>query len=796
MKTIIFVYIVLFCSACFANPQQIEFFESKIRPVLFSQCYSCHSSKNKDIKGGLALDSRDSLLKGGDSGPVIIPGNPENSLLFQAINHDGYEMPPSKKLPDHVIQNFYLWIKMGAPDPRIIDNNPKKEIIEAKKFWAFRPLSNISLDSIDKIVDLKLKQEELSPVGVADDYTHIRRLYVDLLGILPKPIEISSYVQNSDPNKYEKLIDKLLDDFRFGQKWATHWLDISRYADSTGKDQNIVYPYAWRYRDYVVDSWNKDKPYDIFIKEQIAGDLLPNKDYAEYHKNLIATGFLTIGTKNLNVGDKQYKADIIDEQIDVISRGFIGLTISCARCHDHKFDPIKQEDYYRIYAILENTQTLDGVNRGNNNIGYLGDFAFMLNDFGKNLYKENNYQKWKLISEIINLHSKIKSISGYNTNLNDNDKKNVEAEINKLNKELENKYKDIDESTHTSIFKIMLNNEPIMCVNDNDTLKPTTKLQIRGEINNLGDEIGRGLPEIFETKNKNHDPANSKNSGRLELANWISDSDNPLTYRVHVNRIWNILIGKGIVDSFDNFGILAGEPSDIKLLDFLAKDFIKHKKSNKYLIKNILMSNVYRRNYEYDEKNYSKDPDNIYFWRMNEKRIIAENLRDLLLDIENRLLYDNQDNSFLAKLDKQRVNGSVNKIINERLNRTIFLPEPRDFVIEFLDLFDRPDNNLMNTNRSVTTVPTQALYIMNNNSIIEHCKNNAKQILYDLKDKSTKEKINYLYLQYLSRNVTDSEYSFIEEYVNEAKNNNQDELKIYSQLIQILLSTGEFRTIK
>lgn len=792
MKKLVILLAILYSHSIYANPQ-IDFFESKIRPILASQCYSCHSSKNKDVKGGLVVDSKDGLLKGGDSGAAIIPGQPENSLLLQAMNHDGYEMPPSKKLPDSVIQNFYLWIKMGAPDPRVPKDTKNKEIIDAKKLWSFRPLSSSSSDSIDKIIDLKIKQEKLQNVDIADDYTLIRRLYLDLLGVLPKPIEVLSYVKNQDANKYEKLVDKLLDDFRFGQKWARHWLDIVRYADSTGKDQNVVYPYAWKYRDYVVDSFNRDKLYDNFIKEQIAGDLLPNKDYAEYNKNLIATGFLTIGTKNLNVGDKQYKADIIDEQIDVVSRGFLGLTLSCARCHDHKFDALSQQDYYKVYGIFENTKVLDGVNRGNNNIGYYGEFGFALNDIGKNLYKEKNYTKWKMISDIVNLQYKIKSVYHYNTNLNENDKKNVESEINKLLKELEEKYKSIDESTHTMIFKTLLSNDPIMCVLDADSIKSTTKLQIRGEINNLGEEVGRGLPEIFSTKNKNHDPSLSLNSGRLELASWISDDNNSLTYRVHVNRVWNILMGHGIVDSFDNFGILSGEPSNLKLLDFLAKDFIKNKKSNKYLIKTIVTSNTYRRSSYHNDSSYAKDPDNIYFWRMNEKRILAEVMRDVLLDIENKLLYDSKDNTFLSSIDKQRVNGSINKVISDRLTRSIFLPSPRDFPIELLDLFDRPDNNLMATNRAVTTVPTQALYMMNNSSIINHCNEVSKKLLYDLKDKSNRDRVNYLYLQYLSRNVTDSEYGFIEEYISESK---EDEHKIYSQLIQILISTGEFRTTK
>lgn len=800
MKTYIILYLIFFASACFAQSPQEIFFEKNIRPILSKQCYSCHSSSIKDSKGGLTLDTRDGLLKGGDSGPSILPGDPENSLLMQAMMHDGYEMPPDKKLPENILKNFYIWIKMGAYDPRINDTSNKKTIIEAKKLWSFKPLLSSfgvkqNTNGIDHLVNSKLIQEKLKPVSIADDYTIIRRLYTDIIGVLPKPIEIISYVNNKDPNKYERLVDKLLSDKRYGEKWARFWLDIVRYADSTGKDQNIVYPYAWKYRDYVIFSFNNDKKYKTFITEQIAGDLIQSKDYADYNNNLIATGFLAIGTKNLNVGDKQYKADLIDEQIDVISRGFLGITLSCARCHDHKFDAFSQEDYYRIYAILENTETHDGVKRGNNNSGYQGKYGYLINDLTKDIYHNKDIKTWQILCEINNIYKKLDSIYHYNKNLNENDKKAVQSEIDKLNQRLEEIYKNTSSDIKNLSFKMMLNNNPVMCVHDLPTIKPSTKLQIRGEINNLGDEIHRGLPEIFQTKIKDHNPTFSKNSGRIELANWIVNNKNPLTYRVHINRIWKQLIGNGIVDSFDNFGILAGEPSNLKLMDYLASSFIKNETSNKWLIKHIVMSDTYKRSCDYDQENYEKDPDNIYFWRMNEKRLTAEAIRDIVLDINDKLLYLSKDNTFLLKIDRQKVNSNIiNKEIDNRFHRSIYLPVPRDLDIEMLDLFDRPDNNLMSTNRAVTTVPTQALYLMNNNKIMDHCEESAKKLLYNLKDKSHKEKIDYLYLQYLSRPATETETNFIQEFIDNSPDKTED--KIYSNIIQVLLSTGEFKDIK
>ncbi|MGA1049192.1 MAG: DUF1549 domain-containing protein, partial [Minisyncoccia bacterium] len=284
-------------------------------------------------------------------------------------------------------------------------------------------------NGIDHIVNAKLLQEKLQPVQIGDDYTLIRRLYTDIIGVLPKPIEIISYVNSTDPNKYEKLVDKLLADKRYGEKWARFWLDIVRYADSTGKDQNVVYPYAWKYRDYVISSFNDDKQYSTFIVEQLAGDLIQSQNHADYNNNLTATGFLAIGTKNLNVGDKQYKADLIDEQIDVVSRGFLGMTLSCSRCHDHKFDAFSQEDYYRIYAILENTDTFDGVKRGNNNSGYQGHYGYLINNLTRHIYDAKDIKTWQILCEINNIYKQLDSIYHYNKNLNDNDKKAVQNSI-------------------------------------------------------------------------------------------------------------------------------------------------------------------------------------------------------------------------------------------------------------------------------------------------------------------------------------------------------------------------------
>ena len=253
---------------------------------------------------------------------------------------------------------------------------------------------------IDSLLELEMEKHGIKPVEPADDYTIMRRLYFDLIGLPPSEIQIRQFIQDKSEDRYEKLVDTLLDDEGFGEKWGRHWLDVARYGESSGSDRNLVSPYAWRYRDYVIDSFNNDKPFNDFIIEQIAGDLLPHKSFDEYNRNRIATGFLTIGTKNIQAQTRQFEADRNDDQIDVITRGFLGMTLSCARCHDHKFDPFSQEDYYGVAGLFNNTQNLDGLYRGNNNTGYLGDYDFLVTKGTEELYRKKQIDKWLALCDI------------------------------------------------------------------------------------------------------------------------------------------------------------------------------------------------------------------------------------------------------------------------------------------------------------------------------------------------------------------------------------------------------------
>ncbi len=360
------------------EPEKLEFFEARIRPVLIKHCYECHSAKSEDVKGSLLVDSAVGLLQGGDSGPAIVAGKPDESPLIEALRYDGVEMPPDGRLPPNVVKDFERWVEMGSPDPRT--DNPAPGVIKpqrtidleaGRQFWAFRPVENherpdVSDKSwpksdIDAFVLRKLEAAGLKPAVDADRRTLIRRLYFDLTGLPPSPEDVSAFLADKSDNAIDTVVDRLLDSPQFGVHWGRHWLDVARYADSNGADFNATFHNAWKYRDYVIDSFNSDKPVDQFVREQIAGDLLAHENDEQLAEGIIATGFLMLGTKMLSERDKEkLTMDVVDEQLNTIGQAFMAVTLGCARCHDHKFDPIPTKDYYALAGILKSTRTLQG----------------------------------------------------------------------------------------------------------------------------------------------------------------------------------------------------------------------------------------------------------------------------------------------------------------------------------------------------------------------------------------------------------------------------------------------------
>ncbi|HSJ04150.1 MAG TPA: DUF1549 domain-containing protein, partial [Verrucomicrobium sp.] len=374
--------------------EQNRFFERKIRPVLVEKCYDCHSASAKKVKSGLLLDTREATLHGGDNGPAVVPGNLDESLIIAAVRYASkdMEMPPKGKLPESVIADFETWVKMGAPDPRtgpmVADAATaatkwqKKEIdIDAgRSFWAFQPPKSTPAPAVknaawpksdlDRYVLARIEEKGLQPVRDAERLELLRRVTFDLTGLPPTPDLIQAYQKDTSPEALARVVDNLLASERFGEYWGRHWLDVARYAESAGRDSNVLYPFAWRYRDWVVDALNRDLPYNEFVKQQIAGDLLPFKDAADQSRKIVATGFLAVGSKPHNERNpRQFALEMADEQIDTVSQAILGITVACARCHDHKFDPIPQKDYYALAGIFLSSETLYGTSRAlqNNN---------------------------------------------------------------------------------------------------------------------------------------------------------------------------------------------------------------------------------------------------------------------------------------------------------------------------------------------------------------------------------------------------------------------------------------------
>ncbi|MEN9020633.1 MAG: DUF1549 domain-containing protein, partial [Verrucomicrobiales bacterium] len=390
MRTVLFL---AFCAATLhaaPSPKEVAFFEKEIRPLLAEHCYQCHSSDAKKLKGGLLLDSAAGWQRGGDTGEAILPGEPDKSPLIHAVRYADrdLQMPPKYKLEDDAIAALEKWVALGAPDPREGDQAAPSlaeiDIDSGREYWAFqKPAVSPGKESIDTFIGAKLNESDLEPAPLADRTILIRRASFDLVGLPPTPEQVDAFVSDSrsDQDAFAALVDEFLASDGFGERWGRHWLDIVRYGESMGRTRNYPFPYAWRYRDYVIDAFNADKPYNVFVQEQLAGDLLPAKDDAHRDALTVATGFLALGSMDLNENQReQYRMDVVDEQIDVTSRAVLGLTTACARCHDHKFDPVPQRDYYALAGIFRSTETFSGyaAKQGGNRKGFRDDLLVKL----------------------------------------------------------------------------------------------------------------------------------------------------------------------------------------------------------------------------------------------------------------------------------------------------------------------------------------------------------------------------------------------------------------------------------
>ena len=805
------------------TPEQLAFFEKKVRPVLVEHCYKCHSEKADKLRGGLALDTRAGTRAGGDSGPAVVPGSPERSLLVKAIRStdQATAMPPKGKLPDHVIADLEAWVKMGAPDPRDGAKVVRQEIdvVKGREFWSFQPPKKTAAPAvkdaawprsdIDRFLLAALEAKGLHPVGDADKPTLIRRLYLDLTGLPPTAEEVEAFVADASPQAAEKLVDRLLASPRFGERWGRHWLDVARYAETSGKTANFNFPHAWRYRDYVIAAFNADKPYDVFVKEQLAGDLLPSADPTARAERLVATGFLAIGPKALNERNGlQYELDVADEQIDVTTQAFLGITAACARCHDHKFDPIPQRDYYALAGVFRSTETCYGTVR------------FVQSQRPSALIELPKGCGAPAAVEPLTAAGRAateKTIADFTQRMKDT-KEPINNIFNAaqiaLNKSKLDSY---DAEGAPKLLAMGARDKPAGAGFGGFPPKGGMKggfgpglfgsrtvadspLYVRGEVDKPGDVIPRGFLQVLTPNPK----AIRGGSGRKELADWVASKDNPLTARVMVNRVWLNLFGQGLVPTPDNFGVAGRAPTNPALLDSLAVTFVEDGWSVKKLIRRIVLSRAYQLDSRSDPRNVEADPDNALVWRMSPRRLDAEALRDSMLAASGLLNLTPPVGSTVAQAGEGPSNrprlgglGAGPGPNDSRDNkRSVYLPVIRDNLPEALELFDGADPSLVVSERPTTTVPAQGLFMLNSPFALRVSDAAAERVLKGTTADS--ERVRAAYQMAYARTPTDAELTtatrFVEQYRRGSTGGRpRPDRETYSALMQALLASAEFQ---
>lgn len=672
------------------TPEQIRFFETKIRPVLAESCYRCHSAQTKKSRGGLLLDTKAGIRKGGSSGPAVVPGQAEKSLLIQAIRYQNpdLQMPPNGKLPAEAIAALEEWVRSGAPDPR---DEAIAEKTKGEKHWAFQPVRSVTLptiqradwpiNAIDVFVLARLEAAGPEPLPEADRGTLIRRAYFNLIGLPPSAEEVERFVGDPSPAAYEALIDRLMASPHFGERWGRYWLDVARYADTKGYvfTQDRQYRDAFKYRDWVVRALNRDLPYDQFILQQLAADQMQKES-----RSLDAMGFLTLGRRFLN--DIH---DIIDDRIDVVTRGLMGLTVTCARCHDHKYDPIPQADYYSLYGVFSSSQ---------------------------------------------------------------------------------------EPGNAPSTLRLEDRSRP-----------QNVRIFIRGNSRNLGREVPRQFLEVLSGKERK--PFRN-GSGRKEMAEAVASSDNPLTARVFVNRVWRQLFGKGLVEGPSDFGARSDPPSHPDLLDHLALGFMNQGWSVKWLIRQMVLSRTFRQQSGSHTLGKRVDPENRLLWRMNRRRLDFEAMRDTLLAAAGRL--------------DLTVGGPSVNITRPPFStrRTLYGRIDRQNLPSLFRTFDFASPDTHSPRRFQTSVPQQALYLFNHPFLMEMASSLFERPELQ-KAQAPAEKIRRLYRAIYGREPLPEERELALRFVESGSQGKEDRsvkrshpgLDKWQQLAQVMLISNELHFV-
>ncbi|MFI5459926.1 MAG: PSD1 and planctomycete cytochrome C domain-containing protein [Isosphaerales bacterium] len=698
-----------------ADESRETFFELKIRPVLATTCLPCHGGKKTE--SGLKVDSRESLLRGGDRGPAIVAGEPEQSLLVQAIRqtHEDVKMPPKRRLSGEAVADFVSWIAAGAVWPADKNQAASQQTGPAVRHWAFQRVkvalppvdpSGWSERPIDRFVAARRRAAGLRPVRTADRRTLIRRITFDLTGLPPTPADVANFVHDDSPDAYVRVVERLLASPRYGERWGRHWMDVVRYADTAGDNADYPVPEAARYRDYIIDSFNRDKPYDQFVREHLAGDVLAGRGAGgHYAESVIATGFLAL-SRRYATGPYELWHLTLEDAIDATGRTFLGLTLRCARCHDHKFDPVSQRDYYALYGIFASTT-----------FPYAGSEELQSKKFPR--------MNFVPLVEPVRAEPKLKSYQGRLAEL-ERASKSIEskndAESRRRLGELRTEWTRLARASLPSDLPgsyAVTEGKPVVAA-----------LQRRGEPENPGPIVPRGVPRFAFLDGEPPPPVAAQSSGRIELAQWLTQAGHPLTARVMVNRIWQHHFGRGIVATPSNFGLRGEPPSHPDLLDWLAAKLVSSGWSIKAIHREIVLSQTYRLASDFDAASAVIDPENRWLWRFPRRRLEAESIRDSMLAVSGELDQGRPGPHPFPPIEAWHwTQHDPFKAVYPTNHRSVYLMTQRLVKHPFLAIFDGPDTNVSTDVRARSTVPLQALYLRNNPFVQQQAAGFARRLL-------------------------------------------------------------------